>query len=235
MKNKKVKTLLLNTLLIMIGLLYILFLYLDIFNKKILISSSIFKYISIILCFIITLFIGEDGFNKRDKSLLQIGLFVTVLADLCFLILDYYILGTILFCLVQVIYYNRYKRGGIYRPPLSFIKFIIIFLLIMVIYLIINLTLIKIDFLFSIAFFYAICLIFSTVESIKAFKNNLYPCYNKYIIVVGMVFFLLCDINIAIFNTSKEFNVFIYNISALLIWSFYLPSQVLLSISGYRL
>lgn len=232
--NRKLKISLLGVLLTAIVLIYILFMYLDIFNVKISVSSSILKYISIILCFMMTLFIGEGGFNRRDKLLLQTGLFITVLADLCFLILDYYILGIALFCLVQIIYYNRYRGGTMHEPPLIFTRFIIIFISVIVVYIIINLMFTRINLIFAIAFFYAICLIYSTAESIKAFKNNLYPCYNKYIIVMGMILFLLCDVSIAIFNTSREFDIFIHNVSALSIWTFYLPSQALLSISGYR-
>lgn len=226
--------LLLDILLITIGLLYILFLYSDIFDIKMVVSSSALKYISVVLCFIITLFIGKDGFGKRDRLLLQIGLFIAILADLCLLILGYHVLGIALFCLVQIIYYNRYRGGKACRPPLIFIKFIVIFLLIMVGYFIINLVSVKVDFLFAMAFFYSVCLIFSTLESVNASKNKLYPCYNKYMIIVGMALFLLSDIAIAIFNMSKEFNTCMYNISASLIWGFYLPSQVLLSVSGYR-
>lgn len=226
--------LLLDILLITIGLLYILFLYSDIFDIKMVVPSSAPKYISVILCFIITLLIGEDGFDKRDRLLLQIGLFITILADLCLLILDYYILGIALFCLVQIIYYNRYRGGKACRPPLIFIKFIVIFLLTLAGYFIINLTPVKVNFLFAMAFFYSVCLIISTAESINAFKNNSYPCYNKYMIIVGMALFLLSDIAIAIFNMSKEFSICMYNISASLIWGLYLPSQVLLSVSGYR-
>ncbi len=225
---------LIGMLSIIIGLLYILFLCSDISNTKIFLSSAVFKYISIILCFVITILIGEDGLNKRDRLLLQIGFFITILGDLCLLIFDYYIPGVALFCLVQIIYYNRYKGGPNHRASFVFVEFIAIFLLTVIIYYIVNLTLIKIDFLFAIAFFYAVCLILSTVESIKTFKYKLYPCYNRYMIVIGMILFLLCDISVALFNISKEFNMTVYKMSALSMWGFYLPSQFLLSISGYR-
>jgi len=206
----------------------------DIFNVQASIPSNTLKYISIILCFLITLLIEEDSINKKDVYLLQTGFFVTIFADLFFIIFDYYILGIILFCLVQIIYYIRYKGDRNYKFTLIIIRFFIIFSLIMVIYITLNLFIIQIDFLFAIAFFYSICLLGSTIEAIKAFRNNLYPYLNKHIILWGMILFLLCDINVAITYLTREHFTKLCNISSLLIWVFYLPSQVLLSISGYK-
>lgn len=230
MKYRK-KELFVKILLITICILYILFLYIDIFNIQAFISSDILKYISIIFCFLITLALGENCLDKKDISLLQIGLFITVFADLFLLILDYYILGITLFCFVQIIYYIRYKG---YKDSFTIVRFIIIFLFIMTVYFILNKFIIKIDFILAIAFFYSICLMTSTIEAIKAFKNNLYPYPNNYMILWGMIFFFLCDINVAISNLTREFFVPLYNISILLIWFFYLPSQILLSISGNK-
>ena len=234
MKDRKAKKIILKVLLIIIGILYILFLYMDIFNIRVFIPSNIFKYISIILCFLITLLIGKNHLNQKDKILLQAGFFVTILADLCFLILDYYILGITFFCLVQIIYYNRYKRNRRYKATLINVRLLIIFLLIMVIYRILNLFIIKIDFIFAIALFYSICIIISVAESIRVFKNNLYPYPNKSMILWGMILFLLCDLNIAISYMTRGFFMSLHNFSNLLIWVFYLPSQVLLSVSGYK-
>ncbi|WP_408629709.1 lysoplasmalogenase family protein [Alkaliphilus flagellatus] len=230
MKYRK-KELFLKILLITICILYILFLYIDIFNIQDFISSDILKYISIIFCFLITLILGENCLDKKDISLLQTGLFITVFADLFLLILDYYILGITLFCFVQIIYYIRYKG---YRDSFTIVRFIIIFLFIMAVYFTLNIFIIKIDFILAIAFFYSICLMTSTIEAIKAFKNNLYPYPNNYMVLWGMIFFFLCDINVAISNLTREIFVPLYNISILLIWFFYLPSQILLSISGNK-
>ncbi len=243
MNHRKNKELILNTLVIVIGVLYILFIYIDIYSIQFFISSNILKYISIVFCFLTTLFIGKYNLNKKDLLLLQVGLFITVLADLCFLIFNYYVIGIGLFCLVQIIYYYRYKsrfylnriynQNKIKAAPI-FKFFIGIFLFIIVFYFIVNLYIVEIDFIFSVAIFYSVCILYTTVESIKVFKYNKYPFLNKYMILFGSILFLLCDINVAIFNVSREFNISIYNTSSFLIWIFYLPSQVLLSSSGYK-
>lgn len=242
MNHRKNKELILNTLFIIIAILYIWFIYIDIHSVEFFISSNILKYISIVLCFIITLIIKNDNLHKKDILLLQVGLFITVLADLCFLIFNYYIIGIGLFCLVQIIYYYRYKSrfnsSRIFSQNKSkvspVLKFIKIFLFIIVFYFMMNLFGIKVDFIVLIAIFYSVCILYTTAESIKVFKYNKYPFLNKYMILFGAILFLLCDINVAISNIAREFDFSIYNTSSLLIWIFYLPSQVLLSISGYK-
>lgn len=53
-------------------------------------------------------------------------------------------------------------------------------------------------------------------------------------ILIGMILFLLGDINVAMSYISKEISVSLGNNFSLLIWVFYLPSQALLSLSGYK-
>ncbi len=231
MKDKIHNKIYLNTLLIIIGILYILFLYIDIFNIQFPIQSYILKYLSIICCFIIVLIIGENSLNKRDISLLQAGLLITIFADLSFLIFHYYNFGVIFFCLIQMIYYIRYTG---YRDSVSIFTFIAIFLIIIITYIILKLFIKEIDFLYVISFFYSICLIATIVEAIKVFKTKLYPSPNKHMILIGMILFLLGDINVAMSYISKEISVSLGNNFSLLIWVFYLPSQALLSLSGYK-
>jgi hypothetical protein len=58
-------------------------------------------------------------------------------------------------------------------------------------------------------------------------------------VALGMFLFLACDINVALFNITKfvpPTNEIIFKLqytAFVLIWFFYLPSQILLSMSGY--
>lgn len=71
-------------------------------------------------------------------------------------------------------------------------------------------------------------------------KNKLYSSPNRNMIAIGMVLFLFCDINVLLYNlmgmisSSSEFIKQLYNISSVSMWLFYLPSQILLSLSGYN-
>lgn len=219
-------------LLLVIATIYILFLYFDIFDKTIMTPTTFLKYISIVFCFIVSLLTGKDGLSRKDTSLLQAGLFVTLLADLFLLILNYYVVGIILFSIVQIIYFVRYKSYNSYRVNLDLTKFIFIFLFIIFTWFTIDIKWINIDFLYAIAVFYSICFLFSITEAIKSFRNNKYPYCNRYVILLGMALFVLCDISVAISNLAGRFNLSVY--FSVLIWLFYLPSQVLLAISGYK-
>jgi hypothetical protein len=58
------------------------------------------------------------------------------------------------------------------------------------------------------------------------------------IFAAGLVLFLLCDINVGLFNLSGFVSVtgrvveILYSLSSILMWTFYAPSQVLIAISS---
>ncbi|WIV11575.1 lysoplasmalogenase family protein [Proteiniborus sp. MB09-C3] len=231
------KLLAIKILLIVICILYIAFLYFDFFSVKVFISSSVVKFISIVLCFLLSVLIGKDYLDKENKLLLQSGLLITIIADFLLLFTDYFVLGTGIFSVVHILYAIRYERN---KTKLILIRAIVILLIIVGIYLTINFFIIKIEVLFLSALFYAVSLIISTIKAIKACKYDLLPFPNKYLIAFGMVLFLLCDVNVGIFNIISLINIssgiinLLYNISGVLMWFFYLPSQVLISLSGYN-
>ncbi len=223
-------------LLIIICILYIYFLFIDFSIIGDFIPSSTFKFISIVLCFFISLMTGRKHLGKTDILLLQVGLFITVIADFFLLFTDYFVIGVGVFSLVQIIYAVRYERNKI-KPAL--IRSIIILMIILAIYLIINFYIVKIELLYLMALYYAITLIINVVKSIKSCKNGLFPYPNKYFIAIGMVLFLLCDMFVGIYNITSQMNIssgidLLSNFSGKLVWFFYLPSQVLLSLSGVK-
>ena len=196
-----------------------------------LLSSDYIKYFCVLLCFLLSLLLGEHNLTIKDVRLLQLGLFLTCLADLCLIIFNYPTLGVALFCLVQITYSLRYKMNS---TLLILKRFSIIFLCIFTVYIIINFTITHLDILFVFASFYAICLTTSVFYAIK----NKYQKPNKYMVTLGMVLFLLCDINVALRNITslislpQVFTDVTYQLSSVLIFVFYLPSQLLLALSG---
>lgn len=226
LQNIDYKRLVLKIILITIAILYISFLYIDITGVKLFISSDEIKYICIILCFTISLLIGKDCMTKEDRNLLQLGLFFTVIADLFLLVYSYHTLGVFIFCIAQTFYSIRYDNANAYQ---TIRKYLSILLIIIITYLIVNSFIIEVEFLFTVAFFYAILLIVNVIKAIRACRRSLFPYPNKHMIAWGMILFLLCDINVALFNTIEK-----NNIPFILIWFFYLPSQVLLALSGWK-
>lgn len=210
----------------MILIIYLSFIYVDFFNIKTESSMNSLKYLSIVFCFLITLIWSENSTNKKDLKLLQIGMFFTLIADLFLVILDYHLAGVITFSIVQMMYIIRYTEGEAYKIIKRLIE---IFILISIIYFLINRYIIRLEFLIALGFFYSICILISILKSIKAAKYGIYPNPNKSMIVWGMILFALCDLNVALARIKS-----IHNISSSLIWLFYVPSQVLLSLSGYK-
>lgn len=231
-----IKKLSITVIITVLIFLYCSFLYLDFNAFNSFYSTHKLKYISILLCFLLSLMTMKHGISPIDSLLLQSGLFITTLADLCLLMLKYNTLGVALFCIVQIIYCIRYSPTKAYS---TLVRFLIIFELIAIAYIAISFFIGDLDILFAVAFAYSICLTTSVVRAIKACKDNLFPEPNKYMISYGMILFLFCDINVAITNILKLLNSsslsinYAYNTSLFLIWFFYLPSQVLLSMSGY--
>ncbi|MGH4139384.1 lysoplasmalogenase family protein [Clostridium sp.] len=235
LKKRKSNNLVHEVIVATILILYILFLCMDFYNVRWLISSDYIKYLCILLCFLLSIVSNKNSIldiaKHRDIFLLRLGLFITVMADLCLLIFDFHVLGVILFSLVQITYTVRYSTENL---KTTLLYFFITFQCVVLTYLIATLFIEKINILIPILLFYFICLITSVSKAIAAFKNNLYPSPSKYMIVFGMILFLLCDICVALSNvtTTVYFMIRLQQITWLLIWTFYLPSQLLLALSG---
>ena len=255
MKYGDLNSLITRVLVLIILILYALFLYLDFYDANFFITSLALKYSSIILCFLLAIFSAKSSMiglriNKdsnehnvsninivknRNRLLLQWGMFITVIADLCLVVLNYYILGIIFFSMVQIIYSVRYTAE---RLNATLINFFIVFQFIIFSYLIVSIFIKEINILIPVSLFYSICLLTSVNKAIKAFNSNLYPSPNKYMIVFGMILFLLCDICVAISNITEtlpstaDFIMRFQLVASFLIWVFYLPSQLLLALSG---
>lgn len=236
MRSSKIKRFTIALILITILLLYISFLAIDLNSLYKNNISDKLKYISILLCFILSLLIHEDGLSFRDALLLQLGLLFTSLADLFFLILNSCTLGVVTFCLVQIIYCIRYLPKKVYSTIIGFITFIVVTA---ISFLVLSLFSKAIMVLFMVALIYAVCLITSLIRAIKACKRREFPSPNRYMIVVGMVLFALCDINVGLsYLASELMEKWLFldkweDIFCFLVWFFYVPSQVLLGWSGY--
>ncbi|NLX61191.1 MAG: hypothetical protein GXZ06_01495 [Tissierellia bacterium] len=226
--------LIMKYILILISILYLVFLYMDINNKYTGVSKYL-KLMCILLCFFLSLLYEHKAFSMCDIRLLQIGLFLTVFADFFLLILDnYYEIGVAIFILVQIIYSIRYRTKKERGSVKKYIRMVGgVFLIYIVVY---NFK--KLPLILLLSLIYGICFIINLYRSIIVYAENIYPKLNSIMVVVGMILFLLCDINVAIFNIIKnsyfQFNGLLYKMSYVAMWFFYVPSQVLLSLSGYK-
>ncbi len=232
------------------AILYATFLTLDLTGGSIRLTASI-KYTIIIVCFCYALLMKSA--YKGILFLLQVGLFFTLISDLFILILDYYLVGVYTFLLVQLIYGLRLillqeelsdasvkfeRKGRKYRLFQFFLRRLLIQTgFAAVIYIVLQLVGVTPDPLLMVSVLYFIGILFNTITavrlSVRDRKNR-----SNLLYATGMVLFLLCDINVGLFNLSgfislpEEIYSVIYSLSSILMWTFYAPSQVLITMSG---
>lgn len=224
-------------------IIYCSFIYMDFMTKNRSIYSTGLKYIGILLCLIMSLMIGDRGHDKEDTKLLQIAFCFTAAADLCLVILDYNILGIFLFCFVQTTYIMRHNRG-VKRKCRLYTVIVTIVLTAFICKLVTsNLHITDLVYnrlnekLIMIGSVYSVLLFCSLYTAWKTLNGNFYPVYSRFLISIGMTLFFLCDINVGLSGVASNITVQgidIESFSRFLVWIFYLPSQVLLVLSGYR-
>ncbi|KEJ00572.1 membrane protein [Clostridium botulinum A2B7 92] len=243
MDTKNVDT---NITKILVGLnliIYLFILNIDFFKIKTLYKySTNIKFVSIVICFIITLFIGENIYDKKDLSILRLALFFTVLADFNMLILEKFKLGILFFIIVQSLYIIRHGMFKDLNGRVRF-KYKDIYLFVFYSFLFIILKRLNLfskeSTLLSMAFIYALLLIHSLIRAYGTFNNNFFEKKTCKIISIGITLFFLCDLNVAFSNISFYLLSIkhvenLENVFLPLIWFFYIPSQILLSLSGKK-
>lgn len=207
MKNKYISVLILY--------FYFVFLTLDLFGTYREWVSTALKFSCIVLCFINTLLIHNEH-SKIDSVLLKCVFFMTIIADLNLLILNNYKLGVILFCIIQTFYIIRHSLASKFNYKIWGL-FCIVFII----------GVFQFKNILLLSGFYYLCLsILSIYTAISTLWYKKYPEITKRLIISGLILLFLCDINVALFNLKRNM------ISGCLIWFFYVPSQLFLSLSG---
>jgi len=201
-----------------IVILYIAFLSLDTFlsTSRTMLSLQL-KYASMVFCFLLAVVLYKQSDNKKDSKYVVIALFFTLIADIFLLFTSNDIAGIFFFCLVQLTYLKRYNTK-FFAVGLSLIPVAILVYLFA-----------PIDPLFVIAGFYAILILSCFIST---FYTEL-PRFNSICVRLGMFLFILCDIHVALFNQLPR-NVAYHQVAAVAMWFFYLPSQLLISLSAYH-
>lgn len=234
---------------------YIMFLYFDRKNQYRL--SSLIKYLGVIFCFGFELFFYAK--KTAINRLLIFGMFFTVVSDYFLLFTEYYIVGVSSFLLTQFFYMVRLqvekekyltrfaigtyeidkKAGKIKIISYRILRnYLIILGNTIIISFILYSNMIKIDILLIITVIYFQSLVCNVLTSINYFKRDSdNQCLKLF--TIGLILFLFCDINVGLYNltfyssVSGVFYYKVYEIASICMWVFYLPSQVLIAMSGY--
>jgi hypothetical protein len=234
-----------NLFLAVQGILYVVFLYFDLTKQNVSFSNNI-KFTIIILCFFYVTIINI-GSRKVEKQgiCLQAGLLFTVIADLFLLVLDsHYFYGVVFFIIVQQIYaiklefaqkQDNYNKRFLLH--LALMRLLLQISVAVAVCLIVFCLGMKPDALLAASAFYFASIFYNVLFSVRvSLKNKWNRNYLRF--AVGMLLFLLCDINVGIFNLSdfislpftQQYSVF-YSISSVLMWVFYAPAQILIALS----
>lgn len=237
-------------------ILYLVFLVLDL-TETATDNSVAIKYTIIILCFCYAFFtkdvnksilfcsakVKHQDLSSYIKSnavrMHKLALFFTVISDLFLLVLDVQLLGVITFIIVQVFYGLRISIMKDHNVVKEFTTRIIIQALLT---LLIAFIFMQIDVLINpllvITIFYFLYILTNTILAIICVTTSTkYKTLSMKLFTSGMVLFLLCDINVGLFNMTSFFTMpdhiyaLLYSLSSILMWTFYAPSQVLLAYS----
>jgi len=215
-----------------IVVIYLVFLYIDFVSKGLEnIYSVRLKYSTIVICFIISLLIGSHGYSKEDKLLVQFARFFTLIADYFLVISSNPSMGIFFFSLVQITYIIRHSimEDKKYKNLIFFIVALIIALITSL-----NIKIPSIDKdLIVLALIYASLLTTSLYCAVSTISRGKYLKKSSWVIALGMFLFFMCDLNVGLYNTVVEGNMKF--LLGFLIWIFYLPSQLLLTLSGFKL
>ena len=194
-------------LTVYIASVYLVFTFLDLFmNAPCLVDWL--RFTGIFACFLMA---------KRRKAdlFLTLALFFTVCADACLLLLYWPPLGVLLFCFAHLFYILR-NTGDIRLVVITACLSVTVSACL---FYGLDLTLVT---AFSIA--YAILFLINILTALTLPKER--P--HKAMLLLGLLLFVLCDVNVAVYNLSLGS---VSSVAGKLMWIFYMPSQVLLALS----
>lgn len=191
-----------------------------------LLFSRVVKYVSIVLCFAISLW--HPATHARDAILLRSALALTVLADLCIGILDQFLVGTAIFAVVHLIYVSRHRQG--IRSARDELKIAIPVAAIGITIMAFSAPSMQRAGLLIPSLIYSVPLMASLYAGLGVYVRDFYSPRQKHRIAVAMVLFFITDILVAHVNAAESGNL--KSMLGTAVWILYLPSQYLLAISG---
>ncbi|MGN1373383.1 MAG: lysoplasmalogenase family protein [Candidatus Coproplasma sp.] len=189
------------------------------------------KYAGVLLCLAVLVAILFLPDTSRDNAVMVAALFFTAVSDLFILVLDkYYEVGLITFIIVQSLYLYR-----LYSDRLKKIYITIVARLVIMVALIITMAVLgKLNLLVAECAIYITMLVTNVVDAFIICRKSV----KDLLFAIGLLLFLGCDICVGLHNLGSVMGVGLPNwllqTVAVAIWAFYLPSQVLITLSVNR-
>ena len=184
---------------------------------------SLVRFLIVVAIFATSLAAWHNPLSSRDSKITSAALAFTVIADFFLLITHNYEAGLFAFIFVQIMYNLRYNglKPAVAASLAAAVTALSFFAL-------------GLDMLMSLALAYAVLFGFSLAAAFRSVASNKYPCPNNYLIIVGMTFYAICDVFVAILNSNTEFALRHTYAIAFLVWLFYAPGKFMLALSSFK-
>ena len=225
---KKIDYIVISVFILLEIALYLSFLFIDkgIFVTRI--ESSTLKYAGIALCLAFSLYCLIRK-RKMANCFIPIALVFTLISDYFLLFntnQNLYVYGLITFIITQLIYFDfiLYLRKSKLELLINLLVRFLLTIAALVVAFYLN--------------YYDVLTILALVYFVELLSNFLYSTFlikfdKEYLIFsLGLLLFIGCDINVGL-NNVHLFEGIDYSLVNFLMWVFYLPSQVLLSLTNF--
>lgn len=186
------------------------------------------KYAGVLLCLAVLFAMIFMPDTSRDNPVMLAALFFTAISDLFILVLDkYYEIGLVTFIIVQSIYLYRLYADRLKKIYIS----LAVRLAVMAAIIITFAAMGKLNLLVAECAIYITMLVANVVDAFIICKKGV----RNLIFAIGLLLFLGCDICVGLDNFGSVLNVAMPSglvaFASFAIWAFYLPSQVLITLS----
>ncbi len=178
-------------------------------------SSAPLKFAGIALCFAFSLYLSADGGERLVTA--AAGLAMT--ADIFLLLLDaHYAVGMGLFFIVQILYFVRIYRANGHKSAWP----VRVYMFAGCAALFVSIGGVNVRLALPAAAYFAFFL--CNVMQASGSENRLF--------FAGLCVFLCCDICVGLHNIPDRIPEWLHRAADIGMWTFYLPSQVMLVLSG---
>ncbi|MDW7660634.1 MAG: hypothetical protein SCL54_04310 [Bacillota bacterium] len=207
------------------GIIYMVIVSSDAWNYLTADWSNGIKLSSVFICFMYLLLTFNRKSSGFDHLLMISVIAVTFFADAILLFTDLLTVGVVVFILVQVLYAYRISLYGQIKSRYR-------------IYIVTTVTIV----LSSVLIWKGTVIITAVLLYGLLFLMNLWTLIivqtkerrSLMLFKIGFILFLICDINVLFFNILPNYGIsnLFYEFTRVSMWFFYLPAQVLLSLSA---
>ena len=227
-KRLNVNSLIFLSFIVIEAVIYVIF---NVFAAVGLPDPIYLKYAGVLLCLAVLSVVIFFPQATRDNAIMLAALFFTAVSDLFILVLDkYYEIGLVTFIIVQSLYLYR-----LYSQRLNKIFITLATRLGVMAALIITFaSLGMLNLLVAECAIYITMLVGNVVDCLLICRKSV----NNLLFAIGLLLFLGCDICVGLHNFGSVINValpiWLIEFVAVAIWAFYLPSQVIITLSVNR-